>query len=184
MDPFSKEAYDECFTTRNRYKQHYKDMIYFDMWKYVMEKLFKTDKILDLGCGPGHLANMLYDNGFKTYVGIDFSKVAINMAKNKVPSYTFIEFNLNDINYKEYSDFKFVSTETFEHLENDIELIKKLPKKYIIFSVPNFICSNHYRMYKNEDFINNYYKDVLKIINIKPFPCKTRIRFVIEANIK
>jgi trans-aconitate methyltransferase len=132
---------------------------------------------------------MLYDKGIKTVVGIDFSEVGIKMAKEKVPSYTFITADLRNIDYNKYVDYTFVSTETFEHLENDIELIKKLPKNHMIFSVPNYMCADHYRTYNNEDFIIKYYENILKIENIKSFSMgflndTESIIYVVECNIK
>jgi len=185
ISPFDKEAYNECYANSERYKQHYKDVDYFCVWKCVSDKLSENDKILDLGCGPGHLAHMLYDKGVKTFVGIDFSSVGIKMARAKVSSYTFIEADLNSVNYDRYSDFKFVSVEVFEHLKNDIEVIKKLPKNYMIFSVPNYLCVDHYRTYDNEEFISKYYKNVLEIVNIESFSMgRKNIIYVVECNIK
>jgi 2-polyprenyl-3-methyl-5-hydroxy-6-metoxy-1,4-benzoquinol methylase len=185
MNPFEKEAYNLTYLSSNEYKSHYTQTTFFTMWKCVMGKLSKENKLLDLGCGPGHLANMLYDNGFENYVGIDFSNVAIYMARVKVPTYTFIEANLSDVDFNNYSDFNFISTEVFEHLENDIELIKRLPKNRIVFSVPNYLCIDHYRVYDDEDFIKKYYRDVLDISYITAIPVKAKGKmFVVEANIK
>ena len=185
MNPFSKQAYDECYATSERYKLHYKDIDYYLVWKCVSEKISQNDKVLDLGCGPGHLAHMLYDKGVKTVVGIDFSEVGIKMAKEKIPSYTFITADLRNIDYSQYVDYKFVSTEAFEHLENDIELIKKLPKNHMIFSVPNYLCIDHYRTYDSKDSIIEYYKDVLNIINVESFSMSgDQIIYVVEASIK
>jgi len=168
--PFDKEAYDLTYSTSKDYKQHYNDMVYADTWRYIMGKLRVTDKLLDLGCGPGHLAHMLYDNGFENYTGIDFSDVAIEMARAKVPSYNFIKDDLRNIDYLRYNDYKFICTETLEHIENDIGLLKKLPPNYIIFSVPDFKTVDHYRTYENEKFIKEYYKDILNILSVKSFP--------------
>jgi len=185
MDPFSKEAYDECYLTSEKYKQHYQDLIYFVVWDYVRTKLHTTDKLLDLGCGPGHLAHLLHDFKFEHYIGIDFSKVGIQLAKHKVPRFTFIEADLRNLDYSNYSNYKFISIETLEHLENDIALIKKLPKNSIIFSVPNYMCIDHYRTYDSEDLIKDYYKEILNIIKITSFPVgKESIIYVVEANIK
>jgi SAM-dependent methyltransferase len=192
MNPFEKESYDLTYSTDVRLKRHYTGIDYFVIWKNIMSKLNKTDRLLDLGCGPGHLANMLYDNEFKEYTGIDFSRVAIAQAKEKAPSYAFIEANLYDIDFNDYSDFKFISVETFEHLENDIAIIKKLPKNEIFFSVPNFKSSSHYRTYDDEEFIKKYYEDVLTISNIQSFVMGRNSLaiggiskiYVVEANIK
>jgi SAM-dependent methyltransferase len=192
MNPFEKESYDLTYSTDVRLKRHYTGIDYFVIWENIMSKLNKTDRLLDLGCGPGHLANMLYDNEFKEYTGIDFSRVAIAQAKEKAPSYVFIEANLYDIDFNDYSDFKFISVETFEHLENDIAIIKKLPKNEIFFSVPNFKSSSHYRTYDDEEFIKKYYEDVLTISNIQSFVMGRNSLavggiskiYVVEANIK
>jgi hypothetical protein len=168
--PFDREAYDLTYSTSKDYKQHYNDMVYADTWRYIMGKLCVYDKLLDIGCGPGHLAHMLYDNGFKNYTGIDFSDVAIKMARAKVPSYNFIKDDLRTINYSKYYDYKIICTEALEHIENDIDLLKKLPPNYIIFSVPDFMTVDHYRTYKNEKFIKEYYKNVLNILTVKTFP--------------
>lgn len=196
MDNFSKESYDAIYTDSEGYKKHYSEVRYVNIWKYVTERLSLNDKILELGCGPGHLANMLYDNGFRNYTGIDFSEVAINLSKSKIPSFNFIESDLNNIKYDDYKDHKIISIETFEHVVNDIEIIKKLPDTNIIFSVPNYMCENHYRVYPSKEFIIDYYKDVLDIFNITTFVfngdffIKTEkienknVIFVVEAKIK
>lgn len=181
------KTYDEVYSKSEEYKKHYSDIIYFTIWNYVMSRLNKNDKILDLGCGPGHLSNLLYDNGFNYYIGVDFSEIAISMAKDKVPIYNFIKSDLYNFDFTEYADFKFISIEVFEHLDDDILFIKKLPKSNIIFSVPNYMCSTHYRVYTSDSQIRDYYKDVLDIIQITPFSItkdKGKKIFVIEAKIK
>ena len=89
---FEKEAYDEIYLNSKIYNKHYTDIRYFLVWEYVMKILSvdKSSKILDLGCGPGHLAEMLHDKEFKSYTGIDFSKVAIEQARIKTPSYIYL----------------------------------------------------------------------------------------------
>lgn len=182
---FEKESYNEIYSESLKYKKHYKEIMYYPIWEHIMKKLVISDKILDLGCGPSHFGHMLYDNNFKEYVGIDFSSVAIKMAQEKSP-YIFIESDLNNIDYTKYKDYIIISTETFEHIEDDISLIKKLPKTKIMFSVPNFLCDNHYRTYDSENDIIKYYKDILKIDNIYKFKLskiKTNSIFVCDGKI-
>lgn len=177
MNPFKKESYDKKYDESLIYKNHYLDLVYYPIWEYIMDNLNIDDKILDLGCGPSHLGHMLSDNDFKEYVGIDFSSVAIKMAKEKT-YYTYIESDLNHIDYTKYNDYVIVSTETFEHIEDDIGLIKKLPKNKIIFSVPNFMSKNHYRTYDSEEQIRNYYKNIIDVDNIKEFKFNKSYIFV------
>lgn len=178
------EKYDIMYLESKIYNRHYSRVTFYNLWICVANSLDKSDKILDLGCGAGHLAHILYDMGFKNYTGIDFSGVAIKMAKIKVPTFIFLNDDISCIDYSDYTDFRFVSTETFEHLKDDIDLLKKLPKNNIVFSVPNFTAKLHYRTYKDEEFIKEYYKSVLNINNITPITLKKgRIMFVVEANI-
>ncbi len=170
MNYFTKESYNKKYKESNVYSKHYKNIIYYPIWKYIIENLNLNDSILDLGCGPSHLGHMFYDNGFKSYTGIDFSSTAIDMAKEKLPDYyNLIEANLEDINYDKYENHIIVATEVFEHIKNDITLIKELPKSRILFSVPNFWSKNHYRIYYNENEIREYYNNIIEFFIIKKF---------------
>jgi 2-polyprenyl-3-methyl-5-hydroxy-6-metoxy-1,4-benzoquinol methylase len=44
--------------------------------------LFKAPKILDVGCGPGRLLELLTSLQFESYVGIDLSSEAIDKARS------------------------------------------------------------------------------------------------------
>jgi len=181
---FKKESYDEMYQDSVMYKKHYKDTFYYPVWEYIAGRLSPGRKVLDLGCGPGQLAHLLSDLGFKKYEGIDFSSTAISMARKRVPLFTFTESDLFEVDFRKFKKYQIISTETFEHLKSDIDLIRKLPKGRIIFSIPNYMCSNHYRTYNSEAQIKDYYKDVLDISDVKPFSIGgNRIIFVVEADI-
>ena len=164
-----KSIYNDIYSNSKEYKKHYKEVIYYPIWKHVLENVEHNDKILDLGCGPAHLSQMLFEGGVKKYTGIDYSPVAIKMARNRNLPYEYIESDLFDIDYSKYADHVIIATETFEHIENDIELIKMLPKNKIIFSVPNFMSETHERVYKNQQYIRNRYKDIIQIRTILEF---------------
>jgi len=181
----SVKEYDTGFLLSGIYKRHYSKALYCKVWSFVADCLKKEDKILDLGCGPGQFANMLFDRGFKNYVGIDFSTVAIEMAQKRVPFFTFITDDLNNVNFRKYAGFKFVSTECFEHVENDLQLLEKLPKgSDILFSVPNYMAKYHVRKFPNQKFIKKYYRSVLNVNKITTFVVwKAGRIFVVEAKI-
>jgi len=181
---FEKEAYDEVFQHSDKYKQHYKNIAYYPIWNYIVKNLNKDCKYVDIGCGPGHFGHMMFDNGFKNFIGIDFSTIAINIAKELVPSYSWVEGDLRQMNFDTYTDYDFVSIKSFEHLDNDIEIIKRLPKNNITFSVPNYWSPNHYRVYPDENFILDYYKDVMKIDNIVRFVMRKYDKFIYVVKAK
>ena len=81
--------YDNAFKADPLYSRHYRNTHYFSLWseiiKDVQPKWFS--KIIDLGCGVGQFAHMLYDLGYKYYTGYDFSEYAIKEARKKCPDY-------------------------------------------------------------------------------------------------
>lgn len=71
-------------------------------WRKVYEEAArllpesKDETIVDIGCGTGRFAKLLYDKGYRKYLGIDFSKGMLEEAKRYNPSFTFIEGNVYD----------------------------------------------------------------------------------------
>ncbi len=67
-----------------------------------IKSLKKGSKILDAGCGTGHVAKYLSNLGFKV-VGIDLSKEMISIAKKKTKKATFKIMDLRDLKFKKHS---------------------------------------------------------------------------------
>lgn len=182
---FGKEAYNKGFAESERYNGHYSKIEYYEIWKYAVTLLPEKCAILDIGCGPGQLAHMLYDIGYADYVGIDFSEVAIAIAKNNVPSFEFISADLRQVSFKKYGGRTIMCMEVFEHIKDDVALIRRLPKSEIIFSVPNYLSDNHYRTYGSVKYIRSYYNKLIKIHSVKKFKVSDENAiFVVHGNIK
>ncbi|MCT4552883.1 MAG: class I SAM-dependent methyltransferase [Alphaproteobacteria bacterium] len=60
------------------------------------------DKILDLGCGPGHNSIYLSSLGFEV-VGVDLSDKMLELARNKNSKATFIKKDLSNLDFEENS---------------------------------------------------------------------------------
>lgn len=157
---------------------------------FVSKLIIKTNKdVFDIGCGPSHISDILFDNNFeKKYTGIDFSVIAIEMAKSKRRpiNYEYIVSDIRTYDYNKVSnDSIFISIETFEHLSDDLSIIDKLPKNSdLILSVPNFKSKNHYRTYDSVEQIKEYYNGYLEISNVEEFKLSnTSSIFVIISKI-
>jgi 2-polyprenyl-3-methyl-5-hydroxy-6-metoxy-1,4-benzoquinol methylase len=110
----------------------------------ILEALRSTDidspRILDFGCGPGWLSNILAT--FGPTVGIDLSPEAIVSAKER---YRGVEFQAVDIFHWDYSAGAFdvvISQEVLEHVEDQaryIDMAHELlrPGGYLILTTPN-----------------------------------------------
>lgn len=119
---------------------------------FEMAKPLKCEKILDVGCGEGFTLKKLQERNIgKDNEGIDYSKDAIKIGKNIYPELKLFEGNVYDLAYKDKVFDLSICTEVLEHLEDPakaVEEIKRVTKKYIIFSVPNepfFIMANFLR---------------------------------------
>lgn len=97
-------------------------------------------KVLDLGCGDGLFMELLRKKGIKGS-GVDFSKTAIEKCKMKGLEACFIDGSQENLPIADNS-FDYVTIlDVLEHLPCPEKLLseaKRISKKYIIISVPNF----------------------------------------------
>lgn len=118
----------------------------------VLLKLFKERHfVLDMGCGEGtRLAMLAKVAGFKgkqSLFGVDASKIAINLAKEKYPEINFQVGNLEKLNFENEKFDLLISAYVFEHLKNPEQVLKegkrilKLNGKFMIIA-PNFGSPN------------------------------------------
>jgi 2-polyprenyl-3-methyl-5-hydroxy-6-metoxy-1,4-benzoquinol methylase len=103
--------------------------------------------VLEIGCGPGQLAQLLADRGVAKYLGFDFSREAIQMARKRCPSLEFqVADGLTTDSFKT-ADYEIViCTEVLEHVQADLELLSRIkPGSRCIMTVPNFPYVSHVR---------------------------------------
>ena len=154
--------------------------------KYYLKR--KYNHIVDLGCGPGHLAELVagLPDSF-TYTGYDFSPTAIAVANKKVtdevtdPRFVFEVKDLETFNFvADWSKVVYVANEFFEHIEFDLDIIEKIPAGCpVLFSVPAFDDPAHVRCHKDSDDVRARYTDLLDIESIVTMP--DGYRFFVEA---
>lgn len=143
--------------------------IYYEIWKVASDYIHNNNitTVIDFGCGPGHFSTLI--NDIESYVGYDFSKVAIKQAINRNlynPSCKFIELNLNNYCHKK-QDIFYTAFEFFEHVECDLDLIEGLSiGNEILFSVPNHDSEGHVRFFESIHHIKNRYSSFLKLSHL------------------
>ncbi len=106
----------------------------------IILKPLDYNNLLDIGCGEGYITNEIALQKKSQVTGIDLGKEPLEKAKN---TYRDIEF-INCSAYRLPFDNNFfdavTTIEILEHLdnpENALEEIKRVAKKWIIFSVPH-----------------------------------------------
>lgn len=169
--------YDQIYKTggyNQAYFKHYSETPYIDMWNKALEIIIGLDnpKIIDIGCGPGQFANLLFDNGITDYKGIDFSREAIQLAKDRNINFSNL-FTIDDIyttNIFNDSYNTAILFEVLEHVEDDLSILNRIKSKTkILLSVPNFHSKNHVRFFKNATEIVNRYNNIIEIEDIYTF---------------
>jgi len=145
------------------YRVSFKLSTYYSAWKIAIGQTKKGQLIGDLGCGVGQFAAMCLANNRDYRLGIDFSEVAINQAKELNPEIAenFKVGNLLDpeiIELVKGLDTIYI-LEVLEHITNDKELLNSLPKGIkVVFSVPNYDSAGHVRHFKTfRDVERRYY---------------------------
>jgi methionine biosynthesis protein MetW len=100
----------------------------------------KNIKVLDLGCGPGHLGKMILEEGFDVW-GADISDNSIQLAKEK--GLKVIKASFEDrLPFQDQEFDIVVSSEVIEHIydtESFIQEINRIMKKNasLIITTPN-----------------------------------------------
>lgn len=90
--------------------------------KLLKGKLQKGDRILDLGCGTGHLAEALVSRGF-VVVGIDGSAEMLSRAKKKVPEGEFVLADARNFTILSRFSAVFSTFDCINHIMNREDLI-------------------------------------------------------------
>lgn len=100
----------------------------------------KPKTILEVGCGEGHVTDILLKNSEATIQALDISQTIVDIAKKSInsPRVDFQQFNIYDLAEKESADLV-VCCEVLEHLETPEVGLQRLAEKaapYAIISVP------------------------------------------------
>lgn len=103
----------------------------------TISPLESINNIIDIGCGEGFIVNCL---NREDITGVDISKNALNIAKQKNPGCNFCTGSVYDLSFKKSSFDLVIATEVLEHLENPekaLQEIRRVSSSYCLFSVPN-----------------------------------------------
>jgi len=163
-----KEFYNRVYSTEEKYADNYKELPYYPVFLVAKGMIgeIENPRIIELGCGTGQFAQMLWDNGFKEYLGIDLSERAIHNARMMSPQ----AFEVEDIRSYVVDAEKFntiVALEVFEHIKYDLEMLGGLPSGIsIIFSLPTFDGPGHVRFFKRKEDIEVRYSEQVDIQEI------------------
>jgi 2-polyprenyl-3-methyl-5-hydroxy-6-metoxy-1,4-benzoquinol methylase len=126
--------------------------------------------IVDLGCGVGYFAKVLFDSGYKDYIGIDFSDDMVRLSTTLGLPYEFVKGNITSSSFLEYyiKYNVFTCLEVLEHIENDTGVLNNLPSgALIVLSVPNRDFHSHVRHFNSIDEVIDRYSPYINFTDSK-----------------
>jgi len=165
------ETYDQMFSGggyQGVYDLPYWHCGYYPLFKRVRDQVLRrgAKSVLEVGCGTGAFAHLLMTTTSIKYRGFDFSKVAVAkaIARTRQPAAFYVGNAVEDVSYAHDSYDCIVCTEVLEHLEQDLEVIKKWqPGTFCVCSVPNFDDETHVRHFDSIDQVRTRYAPLIAI---------------------
>ena len=157
------DFYDKKFFDNNHWCDHYTESRYYSLWSIIVDRFCRSsgENVLDIGCGPGQVANFLKDKGCERYLGIDFSSARIKQAQSVCPEFDFLEADIFETTiFDKFSYDTVICLEFLEHVEKDLEVIQKLRNgTHFLGSVPNIQIKQHVRYFNNIEEVELRYAD-------------------------
>jgi len=122
----------------------------------------KNGSVLDIGCGEGVLTDYLHRNSKKNYVGIDFSRKAIEIAKEKRPKFNFLHENAESFKPTHLLD-AIIFNEMLYYVKHSqvVEHYSGYLSPQGLLIVSNWYLENPKNKYEN--LANLIYEDVIKL---------------------
>ncbi len=124
--------------------------------------------VVDLGCGTGRFADELRNQGHAGgYLGIDFSPAALGEARHYLGE--DVELEQRDLRDWQPDPHRagnttYVCLEVLEHLEDDLELVRRVPPGHqLVCSVPNYESEAHIRVFRGLGDVFARYTGLLAI---------------------
>ena len=156
---FEKEWYNEVYQKKAKYSEHYSKTNWYPRFLECAKLIKKDERVLEVGCGTGQLAHLLFDQGKTNYKGFDFSSTAIQkcLDLDLDPMLFYVGDAYNKANYNDYDTI--LCCETLEHLQ-DFRVLDNIEKgKKIVLTVPDFKAPNHLFHIKSYSQLTERYKN-------------------------
>jgi SAM-dependent methyltransferase len=158
---YGADFYDETFEAEDRWREPYWKLIWYASWSVIADRVVRSEgaRVLDMGCGAGHLARLLADRGLAHYTGFDFSSKRLEQARRVVPEFRFEVADAYTTDLFATVDYNaVVCTEFLEHLEGDLDILRRIRGgTRVLGTVPNYDAHAHLRFFHSaQEVVDRY----------------------------
>ena len=153
----------------DEYTVHYSASRYLPVWESICQRIPIGARILEIGCGPARLAQMIFDSRIPSdYVGFDFSPAAIEMARKNLPKSRVEVGDARTTDLFTSVDYDtVVCTEVLEHIVDDVPVLERIPRgKHVLATVPDFDYVSHVRFFATAGEVRARYGSLFSSLDI------------------
>ena len=164
----------DCYSkTARKYAEKFSDELslkYFDRiyLKAFADRNKSKGRILDIGCGTGHISKFLYDCGCSQVTGIDLSPGMIGVARNLYPDLSFETGDMLSLPNEDQSIYGAIAMYSIIHF--DYQAIEKAFKEVnrILVLTSDFLVSFHIgdTILHRDEFLNEEVNIDFHLLNV------------------
>jgi 2-polyprenyl-3-methyl-5-hydroxy-6-metoxy-1,4-benzoquinol methylase len=141
--------YNHYYKTNVLRYEHYTQHPYYCLYALIADKVIGAQcrSVMEIACGAGIFAAVLFDRDIRQYIGFDFSAEQIRQASMRYSGIKFVCTDVFNTDLFDKTDYDaVVCLEFLEHIERDIDVIRRIrPGARFFGSVPNFPYVSHVR---------------------------------------
>jgi SAM-dependent methyltransferase len=123
---------------RNGLYQKHLELYLDGMYRHLRESGAK--RVLDAGCGEGIVYRAMRERGYDgQWVGFDFSRAAVEMARRGSPEAAWIHASAYELPFADGSFDLLFSSQVLEHLPDPVKPLRqyaRVSRRWLLLSVP------------------------------------------------
>ena len=161
-----REWYDDALT-QYPYTAPVEANPFEPLWRAVAADVPRGFTIVDLGCGPGHVASLVAPRA-RSYVGVDWSPAAVDVARRATRFAPAVIVCADLTRFAPPPAEIYLAVEFLEHVEDDLAILRRIPPlRTLIASLPKRDSEGHVRWFETAESVIDRYNDLFIVVDVR-----------------